>query len=154
MKYLFAIFLSLFSLTVQEISIEKGEGKCADINDNILYYLRTYGQLSDSYYHEYYGYNVENCNLRYVREPYTCCYMNIYSKKNEAWFNFCGKVKLKGKGDDFLEKFFNDDIYTANRNYLNIKDDKEREKYIKIDCFSEKINAIRKFVSIALILLL
>ena len=154
MKNLFAIFLSLFSLTVQEISIEKGEGKCADINDNILYYLRTYGTLSDYYYYEYYGYNAENCKLRYVREPYSCCYMNIYSKQKKAWYNFCGKVNLNEKGKDFLKQFVNNDIYPANRNYLNIKDDKEREKYIKIDCFSEQINVIKKFASIALILLL
>ena len=154
MKNLIAIFLSLFSLTIQEIYIEKGKGKCADINDDILYYLRTYERLPDTYYNEYYGYNAENCKLRYASEPYRCCYMNIYSKQKKAWYNFCGKVDKNIKGNDFLNKFVENGIYPTNKNYLNIKGDKELKKYIKIDCFSEKINFIKKLASIALILLL
>ena len=61
MKKLFLIFLSLFSMTIQEIYIEKGnDGKCADINDNILHSLKAYGKMPTNFYDEYYGYNAQN----------------------------------------------------------------------------------------------
>ena len=64
--------------------------------------------------------------------------MNIYSKQDKTWYNFCGKVNLeKSKGNNFLKKFKDEDIYASNKDYLNIKDT-EREKYIKIDCFMKK----------------
>ena len=154
---LLLLFISFYSLTRQIVIEEKENNKCANINDNILYNLRTHSYIPNLY-KIYYGYNAQNCRLR--DSTYDCCYMSVGHKKvNEKgktevkWYNFCGKINLtKYEKDkkDFATKFVEDVVYESNKEVILKEDGKY---YLKIDCFSSKINLVKIF-SFALFFLL
>ena len=154
------LIISLYSLINQLVIEEKENNKCANINDNILYNLRTRGQIPNLY-KTYYGYNAQNCRLR--DSKYDCCYMSVChitkdnkDKENVKWYNFCGKInkdKYKEK-KDFINAFVEDVVYESNKDVFITKDKKNREQiYLKIDCFSTKINFV-KSLGLALLFLL
>ena len=154
------LIISLYSLTNQLVIEEKENNKCANINDNILYNLRTRGQIPNLY-KTYYGYNAQNCRLR--DSKYDCCYMSVghitkdnKDKENVKWHNFCGKInkdKYKEK-KGFIAAFVDDVVYESNKEVFTTKDKKNRDKYyLKIDCISTKINFV-KILGLALLFLL
>ena len=154
------LIISLYSLSNQLVIEEKENNKCANINDNILYNLRTRGQIPNLY-KTYYGYNAQNCRLR--DSKYDCCYMSVghitkdnKDKENVKWYNFCGKInkdKYKEK-KDFIDAFVEDVVYESNKGVFTTKYKKNRDKYnLKIDCFSTKINFV-KSLGLALLFLL
>ena len=148
------LIISLYSLTNQLVIEEKENNKCANINDNILYNLRTRGQIPNLY-KTYYGYNAQNCRLR--DSKYDCCYMSVghitkddKDKEHVKWYNFCGKVNKENyKEQDFIKGFVDNVVYESNKGVFTTRD-----KYnLKIDCFSTKINFV-KSLGLALLFLL
>ena len=140
-------------MTIQEIYIEKGnDGKCADINDNILHSLKAYGKMPTNFYDEYYGYNAQNCIFR--SKKYNCCYMSVYSKVNKEWYNFCGKVNLKNyeNSKNFLKDFYEKEIYYTYQYFFELNNNDV--KNLKIDCISNKNIFTKTLALFALILLL
>ena len=162
MKSLFLslLIISFYFLTNQLVIEEKENNKCANINDNILYNLRTRHQIPNLY-KTYYGYNAQNCRLR--DSKYNCCYMSVghitkdnKDKEHVKWYNFCGKVNLDNYKEqkDFIQAFVDDVVYESNKVVFITKDKKNKDKiYLKIDCFGTKINFV-KSIGLALLFLL
>ena len=155
------LIISFYSYTKQIVFEEKEKNKCANINDNILSNLRTHGSIPNLY-KNYYGYNAQNCRLSDSNYE-CCCYMSVgHSKLNEKgkeevkWYNFCGKInkeKFKKKEyKDFVNDFIKDVVYESNKNVFN-KKGKRDEYYLKIDCFSSKMNFVKSFIFALLFLL-
>ena len=155
------LIISFYFLTNQLVIEEKENNKCANINDNILYNLRTRGQIPNLY-KTYYGYNAQNCRLR--DSKYDCCYMSVghittdeKNKEHVKWYNFCGKVNKEiynNPDKSFIDAFINDVVYESNKGVFVTKDKKGNDKkYLKIDCFGTKINFV-KSIGLALLFLL
>ena len=154
------LIISLYSLSNQLVIEEKENNKCANINDNILYNLRTRGQIPNLY-KTYYGYNAQNCRLR--DSKYDCCYMSVGHRKKDdkgkeyvKWYNFCGKINKENYKEqkNFIKAFVDDVVYESNKGVFTKKKKKNRDKYIlKIDCFGTKINFV-KSLGLALLFLL
>ena len=154
------LIISFYSLSNQLVIEEKENNKCANINDNILYNLRTRHQIPNLY-KTYYGYNAQNCRLR--DSKYNCCYMSVghitkddKDKEHVKWYNFCGKVNLDNYKEqkDFIQAFVDDVVYESNKVVFITKDKKNKDKiYLKIDCFGTKINFV-KSIGLALLFLL
>ena len=144
---IYLIFISFYSFAETIFIEDKKNGKCANINDNIYYNLRTRGNIP-SLYKTFYGYNAQNCRLR-DDENYQCCYMSVRKDKKSKWHNFCGKVNMakyantkekESRKKTFVQKFIDDIVYETNKEQLEVSEDT-----LKIDCFDKKINFIKIF---------
>ena len=153
------LIISFYFLTNQLVIEEKENNKCANINDNILYNLRTRGQIPNLY-KTYYGYNAQNCRLR--DSKYDCCYMSVGHRKKDdkgkeyvKWYNFCGKINKENYKEqkNFIEAFVDDVVYESNKEVFIKTDKKDKTIYLKIDCFGTKINFV-KSLGLALLFLL
>ena len=153
------LIISFYFLTNQLVIEEKENNKCANINDNILYNLRTRGQIPNLY-KTYYGYNAQNCRLR--DSKYDCCYMSVGHRKKDdkgkeyvKWYNFCGKINNENYKEqkNFIEAFVDDVVYESNKEVFIKTDKKDKTIYLKIDCFGTKINFV-KSLGLALLFLL
>ena len=154
------LIISLYSLSNNQLVIEEKENnKCANINDNILYNLRTRGQIPNLY-KTYYGYNAQNCRLR--DSKYDCCYMSVGHRKKDdkgkeyvKWYNFCGKINKENYKEqkNFIEAFVDDVVYESNKEVFIKTDKKDKTIYLKIDCCGTKINFV-KSLGLALLFLL
>ena len=154
------LIISFYSLTKQIVIEEKENNKCANINDYILYNLRTHNKIPNLY-KTYYGYNAQNCRL--CDSKYECCYMSVgYRKPKEngkgddvKWYNFCGKInkdKYQNETKKFVDAFIDDVVYDSNKEIFS-KNGEKKDFYLKIDCYNAKINFV-KCLSLTLLFLL
>ncbi len=159
MKKLILCFyiIYFFAIAKGEIIIDSSK-KQIPVPMKIDDYIKEVIQDKNEKEEDHYAYNAQYCNLKtedkYMEDDnkYQSCYVSIYIQK---WYYFCGKIYRKQYADkygdktDFVVNYISSFIKDENKKKFD-----DKNKKIKIDCFSRGLKYISFFSIILSILLL